>query len=313
MRQNLAYFEQVNAWYNRTKLARPFLKWAGGKQPFLLRMGKRLPHFTGKYIEPFLGSGAVFFYLQRTQSRPFLAILGDTNLQLIRTFIAVRENALRVATHLEELNAAYEAAIDRAEYYQIIRRSYNAQLPRVNAAEFIFLNRTCWNGLYRVNKDGKFNVPFGSPRSSTVLPSTEDILNASAALAQANIQATAWENTLSSAEPGDFVFLDPPYYSDVKGDSIKYGRNMFSARDHHAVAEGMLMLDKRGIRFVLTNSADEEMISLYKAKGLTYHTVLVPRFISSKTDQRTPARELVVSNCIAKDASQDLPLLVEEE
>lgn len=313
MEKHLAYFEQVTSWYNRAKVARPFLKWAGGKQPFLLRFGSLLPHFPGKYIEPFLGSGAVFFYLQRSQPRSFSAVLGDTNLQLIRTFVAVREHPEIVASRLQELQVGYEAASDKSEYYQLIRRSFNSRLPRVDAAEFIFLNKTCWNGLYRVNLDGKFNVPFGNPKSPKVVPSREEILNASAALAQATLQATAWENTIASSDPGDLVFLDPPYYSDIKIDSVKYGKRMFTLRDHHNLADYLRALDRRGTFFVLTNSADEEMIELYKSKGLTFRSVMVPRFISSRIDQRAPVAELVVSNCLREEAFQNALPFIEEE
>jgi DNA adenine methylase len=299
-----SYHARIAEWYQRAKKARPFLRWAGGKQPFLLRFGSLLPHFQGKYIEPFLGSGAVFFYLQRSQARPFLSILGDSNLQLIRTFISVKENPSQVAVELQDLLTGYNTSLDKVEYYQRIRRSYNDHLPRVNAAEFIFLNKTCWNGLYRVNRAGKFNVPFGSPRPELVVPTEEDLFNVAAALAQADLQAMSWENTIAHADPGDMVFLDPPYYSDVKASSIKYARGQFGLRDHYSLADHLVTLGQRGILFVLTNSAEEEMRELYKSRALPTRLVQVPRFISSKTDQREQVDELIISNCLRDEGSQ---------
>lgn len=308
------HFSQVTEWARRKRESRPFLRWAGGKQPFLLRLGHLLPHFSGNYIEPFLGSGAVFFYLQRSQRRAFSAILGDTNLQLIRTFVAVRERPFDVSKKLEELQNLYESAENKSDFFGVVRRSYNSQLPRVDPAEFIFLNRTCWNGLYRVNQRGEFNVPYGNPKSVKVTPSTDDLLNCAAALTEAQIQATAWENTLASADEGDFVFLDPPYYSDLKASSVKYGRDGFSLRDHHSLAAHLTTLDRRGIKFVLTNSAEPEMMELYKSHRLEFFTALIPRFISSKTDQRQPVNEIVVSNCLTPDPTQmSLPYAGEEE
>jgi DNA adenine methylase len=281
-------------WFAQVGQARPFLKWAGGKQAFLQRFGDKIPSFPGQYIEPFLGSGAVFFFVQRMQARPCRARLGDTNAQLIRTFLAVRDEPEKVHEKLAFLQRTFETASNKAEFYYELRDSYNALLPRVDAASFIFLNQTCWNGLYRVNRAGRFNVPFGAPKNGIVIPSPDQLRCAAAALTQAQIRATSWQNTLAFAGEGDFVFLDPPYYSDVLRSDTKYLREIFTLRDHSELADALAQAARHGVDFILTNSGEAEMMELYMRHGFDVEPVMVPRFINSKTDRRHPAPEIIV-------------------
>ena len=228
---------RFDEWYRRIRRARPFLRWAGGKQPFLMRFPTIIPDFAGKYIEPFLGSGSVFFHVQRRNVRPCPAVLGDVNLQLIETYLQVRDAPNLVHEGLVSLQAGYIAASDRARFYHDVRDNYNRRLPTVDAATFIFLNRTGWNGLYRVNRDGKYNVPHGQAKNEkATIPSLDELLNAAAALYQCQLRATTWENVLAHASKGDFVFADPPYYSDIKADSIKYRSNQFTLKHHEKLA-----------------------------------------------------------------------------
>ena len=232
--------------------------------------------------------------MQKAERRPFLSVLSDTNLQLIKTFIAVRDKPRQLLERLEHLTLGYINSSDQAQYYQEVRATYNALLPKVDAATFIFLNRTCWNGLYRVNRAGKFNVPHGMAKGILRMPLEADVLNASASLANAEIKAMSWQNCMSSAEPGDFVFADPPYYSDIRLDDTKYSRMQFSAQSHFELAESLSRLGNRGVDFLLTNSAEPEMVELYKNLGFEIERVRVPRFISSKLDSRVSAGELIV-------------------
>lgn len=288
-------FENYQTWYDRTRLAKPFLRWAGGKQPFLLKHPSIVPAFTGKYLEPFLGGGSVFFHIMRTQHRPCPAILGDINRELIRAYAAIREDPDVVSSALESFQAGYSAASDKAEYYNSMRQLYNAQRPRVDPALFIFINRTCWNGLYRTNRAGQFNVPYGNPKAERVVPSLQELISVSAALLQAELRATSWENTLAMADPGDFVFLDPPYYSDTATSDAKYDKRPFTKRDHYQLAQAIASLASRGIAFVMTNSGEEEVKQLYESYGLLVRRINVPRFISSKLTDRTPAAELLIT------------------
>lgn len=286
-------------WYERVAAARPFLRWVGGKQAFLARLGSLLPPVAGTYYEPFLGSGAVFFHLQRVHGRPLEAVLGDSNLQLIQTFDAVRGDPERVYGALSVLQGEYSAAEDKAEFFYRIREAYNEELPAADPAKFIFLNRTCWNGLYRVNQLGRFNVPYGRPKRERVIPELEELENAGAALIRAKLRASSWENTIAKARPGDFVFLDPPYYSDIERDDRKYRARNFTLANHERLAERLRNLADRGIDFILTNSAESVMLDLYASHDLSVRIVDMPRSISTKVKERVSAPELVVTPTVS--------------
>ena len=294
--ENAGGFATYDDWYARTRNARPFLRWAGGKQPFLLKHPSILPTFTGKYIEPFLGGGSVFFHIMRTQQRPCPAVLGDVNRELIRAYAGLKDDPRSVYQTLESYQAGYSASVDKQEYYNSMRTLYNAQRPKVEPGLFIFINRTCWNGLYRTNRQGGFNVPYGNPKNGRVIPILDDLLNVSAALQQAELRATSWENSLAMAERGDFVFLDPPYLSDVDREDTKFSKDGFPERNHLRLAEAVATLARRGIHFALTNSAEQRMESVYLELGLCVRRVSVPRFISSKTDERVAVFELLVTS-----------------
>jgi DNA adenine methylase len=242
-----------------------------------------------------MGGASVFFFLKRIEKRPFLALLADTNLQLVKTFLQVRDEPLVVLEHLAFLRSGYLEASDKAEFYRYIRQQYNDALPKVDGATFIFLNRTSWNGLYRVNRAGKFNVPHGSSGpNSAIFPLEADLLNAAASLAHAEIRAMTWQNTIASAERGDFIFADPPYFSDVASVDTKYSRVQFSAASHIELAERLDIAARRGVDFLLTNSGEPEMLELYRRFSFDVEIVEVPRFINSKTDRRVPTQELIV-------------------
>jgi DNA adenine methylase len=276
----------LGEWYGRVNAAKPFLRWAGGKFLFLTKYGNLIPPFEGRYFEPFLGSGATFFHVQRRLGRPVESVLGDLNAQLVRMYMEVKEDPEHVAAELQSMQCEYDAVEDKSDYYYEIRRRYNAALPAPSAAEFIFINRTCWNGLYRVNRKGQYNVPYGRPKTGQVVPSAEELLNASAALMRARLRATSWENSVAQARPGDFVFLDPPYYSEVSREHVKYRIRLFDLNEHERLARKLEDLARRGIDFLLTNSGEEEMIDLYRGHGLTVNAFQMPRNISSKPHER---------------------------
>lgn len=306
-------------WRSRVRMAKPFLKWAGGKRYFLYHFSRQIPEFRGSYFEPFLGSGAVFFRLAARRDGLAQARLGDTNNQLIRCFTSVRDEVDAVVDRLEQLQLAYSAREDKAAFYYEQRDLYNATLPKPDSALFIFLNRTCWNGLFRVNQAGRFNVPFGAPKSDSVTPTPDELLNASAALATASIRATTWENTVALARPGDFVFLDPPYFSELLIDTptraSKYARRAFSMSSHRELARAVRQLASRGVDFMLTNSAEPEMVRLYEGMDLQVEVIHSPRAINSRAERRGAVAELLVT---PKGASygvvdRNLPWVLGEE
>lgn len=277
-------------------MARPFLRWAGGKQRWLTHNASLIPRFQGSYYEPFLGGGSIFFHLTRTEMRPFRSFLGDVNLQLIKTYTAVRNDPDSVIEGVKCLAAAYQAAKDKRSFYDAQRLSFNDSLPKCDPSKFIFLNATCWNGLWRTNASKKFNVPFGAPKSDDVMPSEETIRNAAAALQSADLRTASWRNVIHTAGSGDFVFMDPPYFSDLSQNGTKYGAEEWGFNQHLELAQALLVLHRRGAQFILTNSAEPEMESMYRELGLNVRRVMVARAISSKVDERRPVGELVVTN-----------------
>jgi DNA adenine methylase len=276
----------LGEWYGRVNAAKPFLRWAGGKYLFLTKFGNLIPPFEGRYFEPFLGSAAMFFHVQRRLGRPVESVLGDLNAQLIRMYFEVKEHPEEIAEALQELQREFHAAEDKPAFYYEVRRRYNEALPAPPAADFIFINRTCWNGLYRVNQKARFNVPYGRPKTDNVVPGREELLNASAALMRARLRATSWENSSAQARSGDFIFLDPPYFSDVSTEHPKYRTRLFGLAEHERLARRLEDFARRGVDFLLTNSGEQEMIDLYRDHGLTVNVFRMPRNISSKPAER---------------------------
>lgn len=287
-------FHAFQAWLRQASQARPFLRWAGGKWYALPQFAHLIPPFTGRYFEPMLGSGAVFFHLARARAGIMEAWLGDTNRQLIDCFAAVRDEPELLAERLHHIVQEYNDADDRASVYYRYREHYNATLPRPDPAVFLFLNRTCWNGLYRVNAAGEFNVPHGGSKPPS-FPDLEDLLNASAALAQARLRNVDWRTLISQAREGDFIYFDPPYYSDFLNDSAKYSKSAFGLADHERLAHTLKRLSDRGVDFILSNSAEPQMVQIYERLGLIVQRIDVRRSISSDIRGRAiKAPELIV-------------------
>ncbi len=194
----------------------PFLKWAGGKRWLISQHSKIFPNTFNTYIEPFLGSGAVFFKLQ-----PQKAILSDINKELIVTYQAIKEDWQKVLHGLQK----HQKLFNKAYYYKI--RQDKPENIYDKAARLIFLNRTCWNGLYRVNLDGEFNVPIGT--KTDVIMKDDDFETISKTLQNADLLPDDFENIINKANKNDLIFVDPPYT--VRHDNngfIKYNEKLFS-------------------------------------------------------------------------------------
>ena len=234
-------------------IAKPILKWAGGKTQMLGDLLPKVPQNYGRYIEPFFGGGAMFFALQ-----PENAIIADSNPELINMY-------RQVATNVDEVIKCLKKYENTAElFYSVREQDWNC-LPKAEAAaRTIFLNRTCFNGLYRVNKKGKFNVPYGK-YSNPKICDKENLKAASEALKKAEILCGDYLLVLEHyAQAGDFVFLDPPYlpiseYSDFK----RYTKEQFYEKDHVELAQMIMRLRERGCYVVLTNSNHPLVHELY--------------------------------------------------
>jgi DNA adenine methylase len=261
----------------------PFLRWAGSKRRTVDRLVPLWSSRYSRYVEPFAGSASLFFALS-----PDKALLSDTNHHLIRTYRAIQ-------SHAEKVYATY-ASFDRsAEYYYSIRReALSTEDDILLAARFLYLNRNCFNGLFRTNRSGNFNVPHSSKRVPGLLD--EATFYASAQLIRrARFEASDFETILRRrAKSGDFVYLDPPFA--VKNVRIftQYGPDCFGLNDLDRLASLLHVLHKRGVHFVLSYADCPEARSLFCGWNMSSHEVL--RHISGFAAHRKNSLELVVTN-----------------
>lgn len=262
---------------------RPFLKWAGGKRWLIDHSDFQTPEITGIYVEPFLGGGAVFFSLLPASAR-----LSDANARLVETYVAIRDHWADVVTLLE----AHHNSHSRDYYYSQRDLKYSNLVPR--AAQFIYLNRACWNGLYRVNRQGAFNVPIGT--KDWILSADDDFASISRALQAAEIVCCDFRDSIAVAKSGDFIFCDPPYTTAHNFNGfVKYNESIFSWDDQKDLQRNLLSADQRGASFLLTNADHPSLHDLYvphwEPTQLYRHTV-----ISGKPKGRTRTSEILVKN-----------------
>lgn len=273
----------------------PFLKWAGGKSKLIKLYEPFLPHNFQAYYEPFVGGGALFFYLYNTKTLAG-AYLNDSNKELINLYKCLRDNPEEL---LEEL-ATYEAHKLHKEYYYQVRNldrdplTYNQLTPVQRAARVLYLNKTCYNGLYRVNKKNQFNVPFGNYKNPTIRDAA-NLRAVSRALQLTTLTCQDFQQAVSTAGPGDFIYFDPPYYP-VSTTSFftSYTETSFSARDQQRLAQTFRALDRRGCLVMLSNSCMEPVLELYR--GYRIERLMARRDINSRGNGRGLVPEIIVTN-----------------
>ena len=242
---------------------KPFLRWAGGKQWLSHTLLRLVPGNDCTYYEPFVGGGSLFF-----ARRPTRAVLGDINGRLTETYQVVRDlphELIAILSHWEN---------DESTYYTVRPTEFEDAVSR--AAQVIYLNKTCWNGLYRVNRQGKFNVPFGYNGRTVFSP--EHLLEASAVLQSASIVNGDFEQVLDTAIAGDFVYLDPPYtVLHSRNGFRQYNEKLFSWQDQVRLASTARELARRGCFVVVSNADNEGVVALYDGffrQTLTRHSIL---------------------------------------
>ena len=263
--------------------AKPFLKWAGGKTQLLPEILARIPERFGRYHEPFIGGGAVFFALE-----PNRAVISDVNETLINTYRCLRDNPQGVMQHLRKHKA-------EEEHYYKVRAMDPAKLTPIKAAaRFIYLNRTCFNGLYRVNRSGKFNVPFGRYSNPTICH-TERLHAVSEALQGVDIRVQSVFDIVSRVRKGDLVYLDPPYDPLTPTASFtSYAKSPFGKKEQADLAALFKKLHLKGAHVILSNSDTPYINELYK--GFRVDKVWARRAINSRADKRGGVTEVLVSN-----------------
>lgn len=262
--------------------AKPFLKWVGGKTKLVPEILKRFPEKYGTYHEPFLGGGAVFFTLQ-----PEKAVLSDLNDELVDVYAAVKWDLDDLTLLLDSLTKHQS----REAYLDIRSREPEGRPAR--AARTIYLNKCGFNGLYRVNKSGKFNVPW-SKRTNVNLYDHENLVACSAALQNAQLHISNFTWTLDSAERGDLIYLDPPY-APVSGtsDFTAYTKDGFTWEDQVKVHDFAEALRSRGCHVVLSNAGIPSIRELYS--GWQIDEVSVRRNINSDGTKRGGVPEFIIS------------------
>ncbi len=285
----------------KPKSIRPVLKWAGGKRQLIPALLERMPTSYSTYHEPFLGGGALFFHLQPKQS-----IIADANEELINLYNVI-------ANDLASLVSALQPHINDADYFYAQRAKDWTQLSAVDAASrTLFLNRTCFNGLYRVNKKGQFNVPFGKYANPTICDE-QGLAAAAKLLKTATLCAGDYKAVLAQhAKQGDFVFLDPPYhpisqYSDFK----RYTKEQFREQDHIELAEEVARLQELGCHVLLTNSNSELVLDLYSKFKID--VVDAKRNINSKAANRVGKDVIVTAKAKKLKRSAALKLNATEQ
>ena len=268
----------------RVPAVRPLLRWAGSKRKLL----PKLVHYWGsdfsRYIEPFVGSGALFYALA-----PPAALLSDLNGELIEALTTTRNRADAVYDELERLPRG------QASYYSL-RANNVASLSAIErAARFIFLNRYCFNGLYRTDRMGRFNVPYGATKTGNI-PDRATFLRSAAMLKRATLLNKDFEWVVDHhVEEGDFVYLDPPYAVDNRRIFKQYGPQTFGIDDLQRVKRCLQTIEARGARFVLSYAYCTEALRMFR--NWPHRKVYCQRNISGFVKHRRRAAELIVTNC----------------
>ena len=230
-------------------MLKPLLRWAGGKRWLANKLRLIVPDAVGTYYEPFLGGGSLFF-----AALPKAAVLSDLNLQLMETYEALRSEPNQIISVLEQWRN------DDETYYQVRGKVFIDTFVR--AAQFIYLNKTCWNGLYRVNSSGRFNVPFGNHGRQVFDES--HLLEVADALKDATLKCGDFGDVVRNAKEGDFVYFDPPYVTNGSEARFKqYTEQRFSWDDQKRLGDTAVELANRGCSVLVSNANHEPIVSLY--------------------------------------------------
>ena len=295
-------------------MAQPFLKWAGGKRQLMKKIELRLPDDLDSYntyVEPFIGGGAVLFHLLEKYDFDNVHI-SDLNPELILCYEILKLDAKSVIKNLNKLIEAYPEEIDdRKEVYYKIRADWNEDVDNIKSlskskkvkrvSQMIFLNRTCFNGLFRVNRKGEFNVPIGNYKKPS-FPKAENLLAVQKALENVTIHLSSFENCESWVDKYTFIYFDPPYRPlSATSHFVSYSKGEFNDENQKQLAETFRSLDEKNIKLLLSNSDpkntvpdDEFFDELYS--GFNIQRVTANRAINSNPDRRGNITELLISN-----------------
>lgn len=275
--------QQKNNLILEGRSAKPFLKWAGSKQALIRHIVPHIPEKYETYLEPFLGGGAMFFHLQ-----PKAAILSDASAELINVWTTVRNNVQSLSSILRN------EVVSKERYYEV--RGNPSSDPVERAAQFIYLNKTCWNGLYRVNSRGQFNVPYGKHTATSVLDeyNLTACSNLMSRMESLEIHHQDFSQTTKKARQNDFVYLDPPYVNKHKNNGFRdYNENLFSWGDQIRLANEAKRLRDLGAKVIVSQAAHVEIEDLYRDFAITEFQR--PSTISSIPKYRGNVSEFIIT------------------
>jgi DNA adenine methylase len=261
----------------------PLLRWAGGKRWMIEQICSFMPIDFNNYHEPFVGGGSVFFNIERAGK----AFISDSNRELICFYQVVKSNVHELLFILSQFENSEK------EYYGI--RSWSPNTNVEIAARFYYLNRTCFNGLYRVNQGGNFNVPYGFRKISVL--DLDRFESFSSKLKNVDIACDDFEQAFKKVMKGDFVFIDPPYtVAHNKNGFIEYNQKIFTWQDQERLARSVQTLMEKGVYFLMTNAFHDSIKMLYKGVGTHFE---IERFstISGAMNSRQKISELIITNC----------------
>jgi len=265
--------------------ASPIVKWAGGKSRLLAQYQPYLPREFKGYFEPFVGGGALFFWL-RSQRGAFPARLNDSNEELINCYRVVQREPGELVGLLKQMQLQHNPDY----YYQVRASEPKTDLER--AARLLYLNKTCYNGLYRVNAAGRFNVPLGRYKNPAIV-NEAGLWEAHRELQGAELTLQSFEEAAAEAKKGDFVYFDPPYHPlNPTSNFTSYTKDCFGEAEQFKLAQLFKKLSKRGCHVLLSNSDAPLIRGLYH--GFCQIEILAPRFINSKSQKRAPIVELLI-------------------
>lgn len=275
------------------KRAKPFLKWVGGKGQLLEQFQSLLPKKFNTYYEPFVGGGAVFFSINHNRAH-----INDINETLIQTYVHIKEDTEKLIKALKKLEKKFllKTQEERKEFYYSVREKYNS-LPTQDfnrALYFLFFNKTAFNGIYRENSKGGFNVPMGSYANPKIVDE-ENIREVSKVLTSTKITSGSFVDAVKNAKAGDFVYFDPPYHPLSETSSFtSYSKDSFTKEDQIKLRDLFVELDKRGVYVMLSNSSAPFIKEIYS--GYKQIPVYATRMINSKSDKRGKISEVVIVN-----------------
>ncbi len=288
---------------DNTKKAKPFLKWVGGKGQLLSQFESLFPKKFNSYFEPFIGGGAVFFSIN-----PKKAHINDINKTLTQTYIHIKDNVDTLIKSLKKLENEFlkKDEIARKEFYYSLREKYNSLSHEdfEKSLYFLFFNKTAFNGVYRENSKGGFNVPMGNYKNPKIVDE-ENLKNVSEILSNTKITSGSFVDAVKNAKAGDFVYFDPPYHPLSETSSFtSYSKDSFSKDDQIKLRDLFIELDKKGVYVMLSNSSSPFIKEIYS--GYRQIPVYASRMINSKADKRGKISEVVIVNYDPKSNPQNV-------